>query len=314
MNLFATVLTHTAPSANYRGESAENRAVLQKITIDRLEFPIISPESIRNALRETLKSLGLPCNRIRLDDEEQLAVKFSDYPDQKKYADDFFMGWLVAAGGADRKKIKKELEEKGRNPESFTFKQDSRLRMNMAVGLRPYRYDTVFTQSPQDMSDKSAKAHKNADSSQLLHRETVVTPYQYPFALNLEDCSKQSEWSRKLLQAVGELNSVAGNHARSYFEMAPASIVIRITPRLVAGYNTYGFEVDEDGRHDCPEIIDGLKKDDYPGSEFLIGGKIVKNMDDGTKKALEEKGVVLERSPQKLLETAALRAFPESKQ
>jgi len=32
MNLFATVLTYTAPSANYRGESAENRAVIQKIT------------------------------------------------------------------------------------------------------------------------------------------------------------------------------------------------------------------------------------------------------------------------------------------
>ena len=35
-NLFGTVLTYTAPSANYRGESAENRAVIQKITIGLL--------------------------------------------------------------------------------------------------------------------------------------------------------------------------------------------------------------------------------------------------------------------------------------
>ena len=84
MNLFGTVLTYTAPSANYRGESAQNRSVIQKITRGRFEYAIISPESMRNALRETLRNLGLPCNRERLDDEEQLAVKFQDYPDSEK--------------------------------------------------------------------------------------------------------------------------------------------------------------------------------------------------------------------------------------
>ncbi len=29
-NLFATVLTYAAPSSNYRGESEENRTILQK--------------------------------------------------------------------------------------------------------------------------------------------------------------------------------------------------------------------------------------------------------------------------------------------
>ena len=43
MNLFATVLTNAAPSANYRGESAENRAILQKITKGRLQYAIVSP-------------------------------------------------------------------------------------------------------------------------------------------------------------------------------------------------------------------------------------------------------------------------------
>ena len=42
MNLFATVLTYPAPAANYRGESEQNRTVIQKITDDRLEYPIIS--------------------------------------------------------------------------------------------------------------------------------------------------------------------------------------------------------------------------------------------------------------------------------
>ncbi|MFH0825632.1 MAG: type I-B CRISPR-associated protein Cas7/Cst2/DevR, partial [Pseudomonadota bacterium] len=102
MNIFGTVLTYCAPSCNYRGESAENRTVIQRITDGRFEYAIISPEALRNALRETLQVLGLPFNRQRLNDEEQLAVWFEDYPDEERYADDFFFGWLVAKGSGDR--------------------------------------------------------------------------------------------------------------------------------------------------------------------------------------------------------------------
>lgn len=312
MNIFATVLTYTAPSANYRGESAENRAVIQKITKGRFEYPIISPEAIRNALRETLRDLELPCNRERLHDEEQLAVKFQDYPNADKYADDFFMGWLVAASKNDRKKILEELGKKGRNKEElgkFTFKRDSVLRMNMAVALEPYRYDSVFTQSPQDATPKDVKEHVNVENSQLLHREVTYTPYQYPFALNLAECKAKQEWTKTLLKAIGQLNGVAGNHARSYFEMAPASTVVRLTPTLVAGYEAYGFEVDEDGKHQFPEIVEGILKYDYPGEEFFIGGRIVKDMDEGMRNNLEAKDTTLDRNPQRLLETVCGKMF-----
>lgn len=39
-NLFCTVLTYPSPSANYRGESEENRTVLQKISKDGKEYAI----------------------------------------------------------------------------------------------------------------------------------------------------------------------------------------------------------------------------------------------------------------------------------
>jgi CRISPR-associated protein Cst2 len=311
MNLFGTILTYTAPSANYRGEGAENRAVIQKITRGRFEYAIISPEAIRNALRETLATLGNDCNRERLGDEEQLAVKFRDYPDPDKYIDDFFMGWLVAASGSDRKKIRDELKARKRDPDKFTFKRDSVLRMNMAVALEPYRHDSVFTQSPQDKTPKDVKAHVNVENSQLLHRETTFTPYQYPFALNLEDCRKKAEWTKTLLKAIGELNDVAGNHARSYFEFAPASIVVRLTNQLVAGYDTYGFRTPEDGKHTLPEIVDGILKDDYPGSELYLGGKMVKDLAEDVAAALGKKKVNLFRSPQKLLEKVGENAFPQ---
>ncbi len=304
MNLFATVLTYPAPSANYRGESELNRTVIQKITDGRFDYAIISPEAMRNALREILAAYGLPCNRSRLHDEEQLAVRFEDYPNPDRYADDFLFGYLVAASGKDREKIKKEVKRS-----DFTFKRDSVLRMNLAKALEPYRYNTVFTQSPLAAQDSK---YKNATTSALLHRETVVSAFQFPFALNLDDLQGKEDWGRQLLKAIGELNGVSGNHARSYYEMAPASIVVRLTNCLVAGYRTYGFEATNgDGKYDFPEVIEGILHDppDYAGEEFYFGGLLVKQMEDAKRGALAARGATLERDPRKLLQIVAERAF-----
>ncbi len=299
MNIFATALTYTAPSANYRGESEENRTVIQKVTHGRFEYAIISPEAIRNALRETLALYGLPCNRTRLDNEDQLAVSFRDYPCPETYADDFFFGYLLAMKDADRKKF-----EAVRGP-GYPIKRDSVLRMNLAKALEPYRHDTVFTQSP--LTVKSARMpFQNATSSALLHRETTVTAFQYPFALNLNDCKLDNQtnknWLLMLFKALSELNDVSGNHARSYFEMAPASIVIRLTDSLVAGYDTYGFKPDGS----LPEIVDGILAGDYPGNEFCIGGKVVREvLSAEVLKKLKVKGVQLYRTAQHALDAVA---------
>jgi CRISPR-associated protein Cst2 len=260
---------------------------------------------MRNAIREGLRALGLPCNRSRLHDEEQLAVTFEDYPDAGAYADDFFMGWLVAASSADRKKIEENLAAKGRDKALFSFKRDSVLRMNLAVALEPYRHDTIFSQSPKQVDSP----WKNADSSQLLHRETTYTPFQYPFALNIEECRTKADWTKKLLSLIGQLGGVAGNHARSLYDMAPASIALRLTPRLAPGYDSYGFQVTEEGTHTFPEIIEGICNGDLPGEEFILGGKIVRDMEETLRKELEKKGTICLSRPEKALEVAGHRAF-----
>jgi CRISPR-associated protein Cst2 len=310
MNLFATILTYPAPSANYRGESELNRAIIQKVTDGRFDYPIISPEAMRNALREILARYGLPMNRRRLHDEEQLAVTFKDYPDPERYADDFLFGYLVAASGKERQRILGELKKAGREG-GFTFKRDSILRMNLAKGLEPYRHNAVFTQSPLSAQ---GSAYQNATTSALLHRETAVTAFQYPLAINLNECEPHRDWARALLKAIGELSNVAGNHARSYFEMAPASVVVRLTEQLVAGYDTYGFHIDrklgaEEDAHRLPEIIDELLRPDsvLPGREFFLGGKIVRQMGDDVRSKLETSSVTLDRDPRRLLQTVAER-------
>jgi CRISPR-associated protein Cst2 len=288
LNLFASVLTYPAPSSNYRGESEENRTVLQKITRGGKDYTIISPESMRNALRDMLAQDFTP-NRTRLHDEGQPAVEFKDLPNATKYADDFLFGYLVA-----KEEFAKKMKEAKRDA-----KRDSVLRINMAVSLTRYEYrDALFNQSPHN-GGKSP--WRNDSKSNLLHREVHHTAYQYPFALSSEDCRKGNpEWTKSLLKAIGQLSNVAGGHARSYFEMSPRSIVSRLTTNLVAGYNTYGF--DEKGGF--PEL-QRINKNDLAGKEFWIGGELAREMSSDEKTRLESTGVHFYDNPQKLLEDIA---------
>jgi CRISPR-associated protein Cst2 len=282
-NLFATVLTYPAPSSNYRGESEENRTMLQKIAKGGKDYTIVSPEAIRNALREMLIKAELPHNRSRLHNEEQLAVEFKEFPDAGKYADDFLLGFMVA----DKDAIRKNKDKPA--------KRDSILRLNMAVALTPYRFNAVFNQSPLNAGQSP---WKNAGTSALIHREVSHTAYQYPFALAQADCiqGKGAQWTKALITAIGQLTDVAGGHARSYFEMSPASIVARLTTNLVAGYNTYGFE--EKGHF--PELS-RINSNDLPGNEFWLGGEIARNMPADERERLTKEGVRFYDNPQKLL-------------
>jgi len=286
-NLFATVLTYVAPSSNYRGESESNRTVIQKISKNNKEYAVISPESIRNALREVIAAKGLNCNRTRLHDEDQLAVEFKDFPNAELYADDFFFGYMVADP--------KEMKKLGR-----PAKRDSVLRMNMAVALSAYKFDTTFHQSPKNAGESK---WKNADNSQLLHKEVSCTAYQYPFAISLDEClrhSNGSKWTATLLESIGELASVAGGHARSFYEMSPRSIVARVTPSLVAGFNTYGF--DETGNFG---ELNRIRELDLPGREFWIGGELVRSMSSDERDRLKNAGVHMFENSQLLLKGIA---------
>jgi len=82
--------------------------------------------------------------------------------------------------------------------------------------------------------------------------------------------------------------------------MAPKSIVARLTPNLVAGYDTYGF--DEKG--EFPELK-RIHAHDLPGQEFWLGGEIVRSLPSTEKARLEREGVQLYDNPQKLLDEIA---------
>lgn len=286
-NLFCTVLTYAAPSSNYRGESEENRTVIQKVTKGDHEYAVISPESMRNALREILALRELPMNRRRLLDEKELAVEFKSHPDAEMYADDFLFGYLVAERD-EMVKLKRPA------------KRDSVLRMNMAMALQPYRFDATFHQSPLNVNSP----WKNASKSALLHREVSHTAFQYPFAISFEDCKSKPQWAKALLAAIGELSNVAGGHARSYFEMAPRSLVARLTASLVGGFDTYGF----DRTGGFPELA-RINSSDLPSNEFVVAGELAREMPAEERKRLEGQGVQFFDNAQSALAQLAKDGF-----
>ena len=295
LKLFASVLTHAAPSSNYRGESENNRVVLQKITKGGHEYAVISSFAMCNALREILLGWGVLCNRTRLHDEGELAVEFKGYPEAAVYADDFLFGFMVARGEDVKVMEKKKLPTK----------RNSVLQMNTAVALSPYRFDATFHQSPKNAG---ASVWRNAESSALFTTEKTFTAYQYPFAMNIRDCieGQGRGWTKELLQAIGELTNVAGGQSRSYFEMAPRSIVARLTTSLVVGMETYGF--DEHGKF--PELS-RLHSGDLPGQEFWLGGELVRNMDPKEKARLTAEGARLYDNPQRMIADISTAALGE---
>jgi CRISPR-associated protein Cst2 len=86
--------------------------------------------------------------------------------------------------------------------------------------------------------------------------------------------------------------------------MAPLSIVLRLTDRLVGGFDTYGFQGDGSWKE-----IERLHADDLTPGEFWLGGEVVRRLDPKAQEALKAKGVHLFDNASRLLDEVA-KVFP----
>lgn len=287
-NIFGTVLTDVMPASNYRGDTEDNRSVLQKLRYPDGDHTVFSAEAIRGRLREMLREDGLPSNRSRLKNQKEPTVHYGKFPNAKDFADDKLFGFLA---------LSKEEKE---------FQGDTVLRVNYAVSIDPF---PVRARQTMHQSPKIEGAFKNASGAALIYREVHVSAYQYPFGLNTNDLAAKDEkgkvneeptktwrmWGAYLLRAIGELNGVAGNHARTMFPFGPVSIVMRLTARRTPDFDLYGFksEPSESQR----ELLEGLKDGRLPREEFYIGGRIAREHPE-LKKLLNEQADAGGREPE----------------
>lgn len=281
LNLFATILTYAAPSANHHNKGDDNNKVLQTISKQGRDYAVISPYAIRDALRRILHEEELSCNRMRVQTAGAPQVEYKDFPNADKYIDDFFFGFCVT----DRTAIAVNSD--------LPPKRDSIFRNNLAVGLSS-DINIHLQQAPRNTEESP---WNNISETTLLYRQVSYTAYQYPFALSRSDCISQPDWTKALIKAIAQLSEVAGGQSVSYIQMSPRSIIARLTPRRVPGYDTYGFN--EEGEF---KELDRLLSNELPGEEFWLGGEIVRQMPKETRQQLETNKVHLHNNPETLLE------------
>jgi CRISPR-associated protein Cst2 len=97
------------------------------------------------------------------------------------------------------------------------------------------------------------------------------TAYQYSIALTPETL-KDPNRAILLLDAIGAVRHVGGNHARFLYDFHPESIVIRVTPDpspwIMDSFKRMGDTVG------CPKLLRLVEVGDVVANELIVAGEI----------------------------------------
>ncbi|HEY9645355.1 MAG TPA: type I-B CRISPR-associated protein Cas7/Cst2/DevR [Chroococcidiopsis sp.] len=246
-HLFATIVTSTAVAANNRGEGdGSTLSTLQKITRGNDQYTTVSAEAIRWGLREYLQnSHAESTNRTFDPNKDQYNFKDEKFS-PKKYIDDDLFGFMDA--------------KKGKDNEDATTRRRGALEISRAISLDPFWGDIAF-------GSKGGTKNKTSIHSTEVH----CTAYQYTIALTPESLQDTSR-AAVVLDAIGAVRHVGGNHARFLYDFHPESIVIRVTsdpsPWIMDSFKRTGKTVG------CPKLLRLVEVGDVIASELIVAGEI----------------------------------------
>jgi CRISPR-associated protein Cst2 len=246
-HLFATIVTSTAVAANNRGEGdGSTLSTLQKITRGNDQYTTVSAEAIRWGLREYLQNLdAAQVNRTFDPDQEAYNLKNERFS-AKDFIDDDLFGYMDA--------------KKGKDNENATTKRRGALEVSRAISLDPFWGDIAF-------GSKGGTKGKTSIHSSEVH----CTAYQYTIALTPETL-KDPQRAALMLDALGAVRHVGGNHARFLYDFRPESIVIRVTqdpsPWILDSFRRMGETVG------CPKLLRLVEVGDVAASELIVAGEI----------------------------------------
>lgn len=262
LHVFANIVTPYGTAANNRAETDGNITTLQKLVWQGQVHSTVSAEAIRFSLRRLLGETA-PTNRRW--DEDLRGNRWEDpgFVGWKKdrgetFIDDDLLGFMSAEAG----------KEEG---ESGTAQvRRAVLEVTRAVSLTPWPGDVTFNAAAPGATPS---AQKKGSNPVPYGTEVHATRYQFGLALTparLRDASR----AEAALRALGNLRTVAGNHARFLFDFAPDSIVFRITddpaPRLL-----YCFQTFDQGRTvEIPELERRVRAGDVDPKELVVGGAL----------------------------------------
>jgi len=275
-HLFATIVTSTAVAANNRGEGdGSTLSTLQKITRGSDQYTTVSAEAIRWGLREYFQDLdATKINRTFDPDRDVYNLKNERFS-AKDFVDDDLFGYMDA--------------KKGKDNEDATTKRRGALEVSRAISLDPFWGDIAF-------GSKGGTKGKTSIHSSEVH----CTAYQYTIALTPESL-KDPERAVMLLDAIGAVRHVGGNHARFLYDFRPESIVIRVTqdpsPWIMDSFKRMGEGIG------CPKLLRLVEVKDVAANELIVAGEIA---DTPYGKQLQELGVKVYRGVKEAIAAAKL--------
>lgn len=246
-HLFATIVTATAVAANNRGEGdGSTLSTLQKITRGNDQYTTVSGEAIRWGMREYFQNSDESAtNRTFNPDVNRYSFKNERFS-AKDFLDDDLFGYMDA--------------KKGKDNEDATTKRRGALEVSRAISLDPYWGDIAFGSTGGEKGKTS-----------LHSTEVHCTAYQYTIALTPESL-KDLNRAALVLDAIGAVRHVGGNHARFLYDFRPESIVIRVTddpsPWIMNSFKRAGDAVG------CPLLVRLVEVGDVKADELIVGGEI----------------------------------------
>lgn len=246
-HLFATIVTSTAVAANNRGEGdGSTLSTLQKITRGNEQYTTVSAEAIRWGLREYLQNLDADKVNRTFDPDKDVYNLKNERFSAKDFIDDDLFGYMDA--------------KKGKDNEDATTKRRGALEVSRAISLDPYWGDIAF-------GSKGGTKGKTSIHSSEVH----CTAYQYTIALTPKTL-KDPKRAALVLDAIGAVRHVGGNHARFLYDFRPESIVIRVTqdpsPWIMDSFKRMGDTVG------CPKLLRLVEVGDVAPSELIVAGEI----------------------------------------
>lgn len=275
-HLFATIVTSTAVAANNRGEGdGSTLSTLQKITRGSDQYTTVSAEAIRWGLREYFQDLdATKVNRTFDPDKDVYNLKNERFS-AKDFVDDDLFGYMDA--------------KKGKDNEDATTKRRGALEVSRAISLDPFWGDIAF-------GSKGGTKGKTSIHSSEVH----CTAYQYTIALTPASL-KDTKRATMLLDAIGAVRHVGGNHARFLYDFRPESIVIRVTqdpsPWIMDSFKRMGEGIG------CPKLLRLVEVKDVAANELIVAGEIA---DTPYGKQLQELGVKVYRGVKEAIAAAKL--------
>lgn len=297
LHVYAAVVTPFGTAANNRAENEGAVTTLQKLIWQGETHSTVSAEAIRFALRRRLaKAEPQGTNRTWNDDARRnewrngrdVDTEFAKWADRNYsgFIDDDLLGFMAAEAAkeeaegtdadAEAGEVVEVAEKKGAGKNAKKDKtkgtattRRSPLEVTRAISLTPWAGDVTFNAASPMATPSAAK--KGTDNPVPYGAEVHATRYQYGVALTPERLRDKSR-AATAIEALCNLGTVAGNHARFLFDFSPDAVVIRITddpaPRLL-----YCFETQDNGRTVvAPRLTKRVADGDIKAEELIVAG------------------------------------------